>query len=180
MNILSKACKNLCNDDSLLSQFLLTYGTMIVILILLFIIQFCTISNVSTTSDVSTISDNVTGISGPNASAIWGLVINTFTPTTITFVASLIFERSEIKDNKVTSSLLLLFIICMALIYMAFEAIAAQVPNDTAIIILGFLGLLVPAVALLVLFSTSTVEDINSHNHNNDTSTSDGIISARR
>lgn len=169
MNIFNKSCKNLRSDDSLLSQFLLTYGTMTAIFFLLVIVQYCTSSN--------TTAGDVTESSGLRTVAIWDLIINTFTPTTITFVASLIFERSAIKDNKVVSSLLLLLIICMALIYMAFEAIAAQVPNEIVIAFLGFLGLLVPVAALLVLFSATTVENVK---YNNNTSTSDGIISARR
>lgn len=166
MNIFKRAAKRLAGNESLFSQVLLTYGTMTVILVLLVVFQFCIGPNDSATTGTSPVSDL----------KIWSLIINAYSPTTITFIAALIFDLSKLNKNKILSSILFFLVICMALTYMAFEAMYAQSANKQAIVFLGFLGLIAPAVALATLFFSTS----DNRPDNQEPQTSDGLISARR
>lgn len=160
-------------NESLFSQFLLTYGTMMAILILLIIIR-CGSVPVNTTTTVTA----STATNGGMHMEIWSLIINAFTPTTITFVASLIFEEAKLKNNKMVSSILLLFVICMALIYMTFEAVSIQAIQKFAVDILGVLSLLIPGISLCLLFFATSNNDPNFNSKA--IPTSDGDIFSRR
>lgn len=147
------------DDETLFSQFLLTYGVMTCILLILIAFQAFTSKE------------------GVTTAKIWSLIVNAYSPTTITFIASLMFEHSCIKNDKRKSAWFLFFVIIMALTYVAFEAINAQTENDTASAVLGFVGLLFPVMSLCTLFGSldgTNTTGIEKH------ATADGSVSGKK
>ena len=155
MAALGKRFAPLQRDDSLFLQFLLTYGTMTTIVVLVGLIKKGVVENFT-------------------AYDMWDLVVNAYSPTTITFIASLVFDHSSIKDSKRKSAICFFSVILMALTFMAFEAIYIINDSGNTLVLLGIFALAAPIFSLFVLLSA-----IDGSTEGNNT-TSDGFASGRK
>lgn len=101
------------NAPNIFYQFIFTYCVMIAIALLSIIIYLLTQDGKSpqeTTAD------------------IWSILINSFTPTTITFTGVMIFSQSFLERHKFRGVILEILVVCMALAYIAFVSV-----NDLSI-----------------------------------------------
>lgn len=136
-------------DDSLFSQFLLTYGTMIVITIILIIFV--------------SLKQQMLDDSQANLSAeIWSLIISALIPTTITFLACLLLEKTHYDDNQRKFAFLLFLLISLALIYIAYESINSFVGFNVVALVLGIISLLFPAFTLWSITVPKQQESLTS------------------
>ena len=155
LSALKKLLLPLRRDDSLRSQFLLTYGTMTAVVTLIGLIEW-------SIDEAFVFND------------LFDLMVNSYAPTTITFMAPFMFENYIIKSSKKKSSKCIFTIIFTALTYMAFEAIYIVDSTNKTLLFLGILAGITPLTSLLTLLSC-----INGSSSGN-TTTSDGFASGRR
>lgn len=130
-------------------QFIFTYGTMTVIVILSICIFFM----------------NPYAIEGDHDSDIWSIIINSYMPTTITFVGVVLFSDNFFKKHKFRGVILELLVVSMCLSYIAFVSINdAASPEPYQKSIINFIRcinifLILPSIVLMPGFMNENNSD---------------------
>lgn len=126
--------------SELFYQFIFTYGTMTVIVALsicIFLLDPYAIADESVTSE------------------IWSIIINSYMPTTITFVGVLLFSDNFFSQHKSRGVVLELLVVSMGLAYIAFVSINdINIESTLQLIILEIIRyinvlLMIPSIMLM-------------------------------
>lgn len=143
--------------SELFYQFIFTYGTMTVIAALSICIFLLEPYNLS----IEFTKEHI-------IPEIWSIIINTYMPTTITFVGVLLFSDNFFKEHKFRGVVLELLVVSMGLAYIAFVSINNVVVETThqriiiQIIRLINIFFMVPSIVLMPGFFIKKDSVVNS------------------
>lgn len=130
------------NAPNIFYQFIFTYCVMIAIALLSIIIYLLT-QDGKPPHDIT--------------ADIWSILINSFTPTTITFTGVMIFSQSFLEKHKFRGVILEILVVCMALAYIAFVSVNDLPPEEmdhnklVLLYIVRYINLLLMPPAILII-----------------------------
>ena len=136
-------------------QFVFTYGIMTMIVALSICIYFLSPYEPTQSTLISGSTSETQEATLKAITNIWSIIINSYMPTTITFVGVVLFSDGFISKHKLRGVLLLFLTVSLALAYIAFVSINGVDPtNDFQTGVLNFVRylnivLMVPAISLI-------------------------------